>query len=379
MSVIRIEKKSRSVFSLKKLGKNTKYISGRKLVKNFIGKIYLSTYCLLLILVITSCSNDRRASDFEETKYDLVLYSHQALAPLINKTIPIFEELHGCQLGIQFVDNSMDLVGKITEIINDQQVDIIIGIDNSNLAWAVNSNIAKPYKPKDISIIDDTYHYDNTYQFIPFSYGYYAFVYDSFIIDKPPDSFGRFQDGIWKDQILMSDPRTSSQGLGFLLWSLSLFGENGYGHFWRSMKNNIFFITPLWEQSYSMFLAGEAPFFVGYTTSPAFLNKNYADNRYKSVIPHEGAFMYFEGVGIASNTQNLELSQKFIDFVISSDFQNHIPNTRWLYPVNEKVKLPEIYSEIKIPDNITNDNISRIFRANRVNNWVDRWTQIMID
>jgi len=298
---------------------------------------------------------------------------------ILDKTVSIFEERYDCEVEVELVDKAGDLITRLIEEKDDPQADIVIGINNGNFIWAMEHNLVQAYKAKEIDTIEEAYHFDLSYHFTPFNYAYYAILYDTYLVNNPPETFGKMQDGLWKNHLLISDARYSANGLGFLLWSVSMFGERGYGHFWRSIKNNVFFISSTWEQSFNMFLAGEAPFLLAYTTTPTYFIETENNYRYKTFIPHEGAYMFIEGVGIVEGSDNVPLAKEFIDFVISRDFQNHIAPTLWMYPVVDKAVVPPSFKDIMVPENVLNSNIRSNLRVSRINTWINQWTQIMVD
>jgi len=48
-------------------------------------------------------------------------------------------------------------------------------------------------------------------------------------------------------------------------------------------------------------------------------------------------------MGIIKGAKNRLMAQKFIDFMLTEDFQKEIPLTNWMYPVNPKVSLPDSF------------------------------------
>ncbi len=76
-----------------------------------------------------------------------------------------------------------------------------------------------------------------------------------------------------------------------------------------------------------MFTSGEAPIVLSYATSPAY-HVEYEDiTRYKAFIPKDGGYLQIEGAGIVKNCAHKELAEKFIDWMLTEDFQREIPLT----------------------------------------------------
>ena len=60
--------------------------------------------------------------------------------------------------------------------------------------------------------------------FLPFDWGYFAFVYDKTKVETPPTSFEELADSDLS--ILIQDPRSSTPGLGLVLWVKAVYGED---------------------------------------------------------------------------------------------------------------------------------------------------------
>lgn len=349
------------------------YLSGQNLSRLIFAAV------LSILLLNTGCTSDKQhIVPFEEGQ-SLLIYAHSGLQELLEINIPVFEAKFKCTVNVEYAEQPVDLIRRLIEEDEEPQADIIIGVDNGSYYLALENNVVIQYIPEGLSRVDEKYHFDRTGHISPFSYGYLAFIYDSFAIDSPPENFGKLQDGYWRDTILISDPRTSTNGLAFLLWSVAAFGERGYGHLLRSIKNNVLHISETWENSLSMFMAGEAPFFLGYTTTPAYFIEVENSLRYKSFIPEEGAYMYVEGVGIVNGSRSVSLAKNFVEFVVSREFQQHIASKRWLYPVIERGAIPPSYIDIDVPELIVNDRLRANITSGLIESWMERWAQLMID
>jgi thiamine transport system substrate-binding protein len=64
-------------------------------------------------------------------------------------------------------------------------------------------------------------------------YGYFAVVYDTETMPNPPTSLKELVEGDAEQKIVIEDPRTSTPGLGLLLWVKAVYGDKaprGLGH-----------------------------------------------------------------------------------------------------------------------------------------------------
>jgi thiamine transport system substrate-binding protein len=337
---------------------------------------------LFFLILLLGCGQKETRDWLPEPGSTLKIYTYDSFVTwgLAEKTIPFFEERYDCEIFLESVGDAGNIINRLLMEKDNPQADIVIGIDNTLMSRILAEDLLISYKSENLDKIRKELHFDRSYCLTPYDYGYFAFVYDSEVIQQPPSSFGTIQDGIWKNKFVISDPRTSSPGLGLLLWTIAAFGENGYSHFWRSMKSNILTVSSSWDEAYSMLLAGEVPIVLSYSSSPAFHIEIENSYRYRAFIPQEGSFKQIEGAGIIKGTSNLELAQLFIDFILTMDFQKHVPTTQWMYPVNDNVKLPESFEGVVIPENNLNEQLDLTkIRAQTVERWLIRWAEIMIE
>jgi thiamine transport system substrate-binding protein len=87
-------------------------------------------------------------------------------------------------------------------------------------------------------------------------------------------------------------------------------------------------------------------------------------------------FRQIEFVGILKNAKNKPLAQKFVDFMLSRKFQEDMPLNMFVYPVNQKAQLPEVfvkYADVaQSPAAMSPDEIA----SNR-DAWIEAWTKAM--
>ncbi|MEK6942418.1 MAG: thiamine ABC transporter substrate-binding protein, partial [archaeon] len=176
-------------------------------------------------------------------------------------------------------------------------------------------------------------------------------------------------------KIVIENPNTSSPGMALLLWSVKLFGDPGYKEFWKKLKPNILTVTEGWSQAAGMFEAGEAPIYLSYATSPAYYAGEENKQNFVGAKFREGHYIQIEGMGIVSGTKNRALAEQFIEFSLEPQFQQEIPLTQYMFPVNANVKLPESFGFAVKPDKSL--ELDRKFVEKKQEEWVREWEKIM--
>ena len=75
--------------------------------------------------------------------------------------------------------------------------------------------------------------------------------------------------------------------------------------------------------------------------------------------------------------KNPEAAQKFIDFLLSTDFQEDMPLQMFVFPVNPDAKLPDVFTQYAaIPEHPVETSIDDI-EANR-DQWIQTWTETVL-
>ena len=207
--------------------------------------------------------------------------------------------------------------------------------------------------------------FDRELYFLPFDYGYVAPVYDSRRITRIPASLSLrafAKEGSFRKKLVIEDPRTSSLGLAFLIWTHALFDESECAGFWKDLWNQIVTVAPGWSGAYALFLKKEADFVISYTTSPAYHREKESDDHFRAIIFPEGNYLQVEGVGVIRYSKKTPLARKWVEALLSPEVQASVPTTQWMYPAERSVKLPVIFAALPVPKpiSVASDRIEEI-------------------
>ena len=221
----------------------------------------------------------------------------------------------------------------------DAKADIILGLDKNYAERALKSGLLEAYKPAGAEKLFPELTVDPLFRLIPFDYSYFAIVYDSEKVPNPPQSLEDLTGTAYAKKLILMDPRTSSPGQGFWMWVKAIYGD-GWQGYWRRLQPSILTITEGWDTGYGLFTAGEAPVVLSYTTSPGVHLETEGTERYKAAIFSQGHPIQIEVAGLLANAKNKDNAKKFLDFMLSKDFQEVIPLTNWMYPSVADIPLP---------------------------------------
>ena len=228
------------------------------------------------------------------------------------------------------------------------RADVVLGLDTNLMAEAVQSGVVLEHGLGQLGF--DLPIAWNDPVFVPFDYGYFAIIYDSATLTDPPASLAELASESSGRDLIIQDPRTSTPGLGLLLWIKAIHG-NDAAEVWKNLSERLLTVTQGWSEAYGLFLAGEAPMVLSYTTSPAYHQLAEDETRYKAVIFPEGHYMQIEVAAVAASTDQPKLARQFLSFVGSRDFAEIIPTTNWMYPATDAGDaLPEVFRNLDKPD-----------------------------
>ncbi|MEK9979148.1 MAG: thiamine ABC transporter substrate binding subunit [Paracoccaceae bacterium] len=188
--------------------------------------------------------------------------------------------------------------------------------------------------------------------FLPFNYGHTAFVYNAEKLREAPQSFDALIHSNDDLKVIIQDPRSSISGLALVLWVKAVFGE-GAENVWEKLAPKILTVTKGWSEAYGLFTEGEADMVLSYTTSPAYHIVAEGDLTKKAAIFPEGHYLMVELAAKLKGTDNPELADAFLAFIMTDTFQNLIPEGNWSLPAALEVsEWPQAFQDLPLPEKV---------------------------
>jgi thiamine transport system substrate-binding protein len=345
---------------------------------HFTPRLHTAALALLLSLPLAAIpAGSLQAAPQAEQSPGLVIYAYDSFVSEwgpAGKVIPKFEEATGIHVEVASAGDAGQVLSRVILEKDRPRADIALGIDNNLLARALEEQVLEPYRSANLDRVPPELRFDPTHSVTPFDYGYFAFVYDSQALDSPPHSLEELTSPRFRDKIIVEDPRTSSPGLGFLLWTVAVYGE-GYLDYWRRLEPNLLTISDGWDTAYGMFTSGEAPLVLSYTTSPAYHLEYEQTERYRALIFDKGNYLQVEGMGIVRGGPNPAAARRFIDFILTEAFQEEIPLTNWMYPVVPQAATPESFRLAPKPKTSLQIPAEEIRRNHE--RWISAWVRLV--
>ncbi|QYK42049.1 MAG: thiamine ABC transporter substrate binding subunit [Paracoccaceae bacterium] len=256
-----------------------------------------------------------------------------------------FEESCGCDLRMIGAGDGAALLARVQLEGPRGAADVVLGLDTALTAQAAATGL---FAPHGITGDWDLPVAWGDPLFVPYDWGWFAFVHDVTRLPDPPRSFEALADS--EVTIVIQDPRSSTPGLGLLLWIEAAHGARA-AEIWAGLADNIVTVTPGWSEAYGLFLEGEADMVLSYTTSPAYHLIAEGDATKAAAGFDEGHYLQVEVAGVLANAPQPDLARAFLTFLGSDAAQAVLPTTNWMYPARMPAGgLPEGFDTLLMPE-----------------------------
>jgi thiamine transport system substrate-binding protein len=284
-----------------------------------------------------------------------------------------FEKTCGCNVNFVSVADGVALLSRLKLEGAGTKADIVLGLD-TNLTTEAKATGLFDASGIDVGGLKVPGDYKDDV-FVPYDYGHFAVIYDTQTIKNPPQSMKDLVEGDPSQKIVIEDPRTSTPGLGLLLWVKSVYGDKA-PEAWAKLKKRVLTVTPGWSEAYGLFTKGEAPMVLSYTTSPAYHMVAENTDRYQAAAFSEGHYIQIEVAGLLKNAPDKELARDFLKFMVTPGFQDTIPTNNWMMPVSATSQpLPDAFGKLVNPSKtflMSSDEVAENRKA-----WIDEWLAAM--
>jgi thiamine transport system substrate-binding protein len=271
----------------------------------------------------------------------------------------------GCIVEFTTADDAIAVLRKVQLEGPGTKADVIVGLDT---ATAPEARATGLFAPHGLTLDGLVLPWSDP-DFVPFDYGYFAYVYDKEKTPNPPKSFEELIALPDSFRIVIEDPRSSTPGLGNVLWVAAAYGDRA-PEIWAGLKPHVLTMTRGWSEAYSLFLDGQADMVLSYTTSPTYHAVAEDVHKYAYAPFDEGHVAQVEVSGILKTSEKQPLAQKFLAYMSSVEGQKAIPTTNWMYPVVDLgADLPAAFDEEPKPAKVLAIDEAEIAAKSR--GWVD--------
>ncbi|ENQ1531019.1 thiamine ABC transporter substrate binding subunit [Vibrio parahaemolyticus] len=322
-----------------------------------------TTLNLIALAAITSTS----AFAAENT---LTIYTYDSFAadwgpgPKIEQA---FEAKCGCDVNFVALDDGVSILNRLRLEGGNSKADIVLGLDNNLMAEAKKTGLLTEHNVDTANTVLPNGWSDTT--FVPYDYGYFAFVYNKEKLANPPKSMKELVETRDDLKVIYQDPRTSTPGQGLMLWMKSIYGDD-VTQAWQKLASKTVTVTKGWSEAYSMFLNGESDLVLSYTTSPAYHLIAENDSKFATANFSEGHYMQVEVAAKVKGSKNSVLADQFMNFILSDEFQSAMPTGNWMYPVTD-VELPKGFETLSVPSKSLSFSADEVAKMRK--SWIREW------
>lgn len=317
----------------------------------------------------------------------LVLVTHDSFA-LSEGTLEKFTEQTGITVEVQAAGDAGELVNKLVLTKDSPLGDVVFGIDNTFASRAINEGVLADFASSRLTPAEEQFLLPSgagREQLTPISSGDVCVNADlEWFADAGiavPATLDDLTQPLYKDLFVAPAANSSSPGLAFLLATIAAKGDDGWQQYWADLVANGVKLTGGWSDAYYVDFSGpssegDRPLVVSYASSPPFEVAEGA-----TVAPTmallDTCFRQTEYAGVIAGTPYEYQAGQLVDFLLSTDVQNDIPENMYVFPVNSEATLPAVWAEFAqiATDPFVVDPAD--IDANR-EQWLSEWSAIAI-
>jgi thiamine transport system substrate-binding protein len=300
-----------------------------------------------------------------------------------------FEESSGKKLTILQTGDAGEALTRALLTAGNPEGDVLFGVDSNLLTRALDGDLFEPYEPAGLERVDERYVLDPDHRVTPIDHGEVCLNYDrKWFEDRgiaPPESLEDLTDPRNRGLLVVQNPATSSPGLAFVLATIARFGEERWKEFWANLRRNDVLVTSGWEEAYNARFSGSSsgggdrPIVVSYATSPpaeAIFRKPRPTEAPTAVLT-DSCFRQIELAGILRGTSNEEGARELIDFMLTKRFQEDVPLSMFVFPVDPEAELPPEFVRFAVVPESPLELPPEEIEANR-DRWIKEWTATVL-
>lgn len=350
-------------------------------------------WTMVFVWIFTACA----APSGQTAVPEITLTPERTLTVLVHDSFAVseqavtqFEERYHLKVNFVRGGDAGTLLNRAILYKDSPEADVLYGVDNTFLSRALEADIFVPYNAVELEFIREEFKLDPQLRALPVDYADVCLNYDKAYFSEKnlavPQSLDDLIKPEYKGLLVVENPAVSSPGLAFLLATVARFGPDGYLDYWSALRENGVVVVNDWTTAYYTNFSGSSgkgpqPLVVSYNTSPIaeliYATELLPEPPTGSITAPQTCFRQVEFVGILKGTQNLDLAQLFVEFMLGPDFQQDMPKQMFVMPVNKSAPIPTEFQNFLTtpsqPAALAPDEIS----AGR-DEWIKAWDEVVL-
>jgi thiamine transport system substrate-binding protein len=336
----------------------------------------------------TSTSNDT-TPDTASDPVTLTLLAHDSFA-YPDGIFDAFTAATGVNVEVVLAGDAGELVTKAVLTSGNPEGDVLWGVDNTLLSRALDADVFVPYASANLDSMSREVTIDVPgHEVTPVDTGDVCINYDVQWFEEegltPPGTLESLTNKAFANRIVVPSPLTSSPGLAFLLATIAEFGEGRWQEFWSTLRDNGVLVVDGWTEAYTVEFSGSSgkgahPIVVSYGSSPPaeVIYANPPVTTAPTAVAALTCFAQIEYAGILRGSKNVEEAKLLIDYLTDIAFQETLPLSQFVYPVNGNATLPQEFLDYAVKPENPLRMAPDVIAKNRTR-WLDEWKQIVVD
>lgn len=319
---------------------------------------------------------------------DVVLVTHQSFV-VSDDAKREFETSTGKTLTILQTGDAGAALSRALLTAGDPEGDVFFGVDSNLLTRALEGDLFEEYESPELAKIDERWQLDPQHRVTPIDHGEVCVNYDRgwFVgRDMPtPRSMSELTHRRYRGLFVVQNPATSTPGLAFMLATIARYGERGWRQYWEQLRANDVLVVDGWEEAYNVRFSGSSagggdrPIVVSYASSPPaeVIFRSPQPEEAPTAVVEDSCFQQIEFAGVLRGARNPEGARELVDFLLSTRFQEDVPLSMFVFPVDPLAELPPEFDEFAVvPENPLALPPQQI-AANR-DRWIKEWTATVL-
>ena len=334
----------------------------------------------LLALALAGCGTGDDSSGSGDQK-TIVVATHDSWA-MPKEVLQSFTDETGIEVKVQPQGDAGQLTNKLVLTKGSPLADGVYGIDNTFASRAVDEGVLAEHDVQ-LPASAEEFALDGkgADRLTPVDYSDVCVNVDDSWFAKnkktPPRTLDDLTDPAYEDLFVTPGATTSSPGLAFLLATISAKGE-GWKDYWEDLMANGAKVTSGWSDAYEVdFTAGgkgDRPIVTSYSSSPPFTVPEGGDRPTTSALL-DTCFRQVEYAAVLDGAKNPEGGRQVVAWLQSRPVQEALPDNMYVFPVDDQVELPSLWSEFAepapepyavAPDRVTAER----------DTWIREWTDL---
>src|SRR5690625_93243 len=274
---------------------------------------------------------DEQETTEEQTPGTVQVVTHDSFA-LSEELLDQFETDTGYTLQFSAPGDGGALVNQLILTQDSPLGDVAYGIDNSFASRGIAEGVFADYDAPGLPPSAEQYLIEGGSELTPIDVGDVCLNIDNAYFDEAgieaPQTLSDLTEPEYSDQVVVTNPATSSPGLAFLLATVAEFGDD-WTTYWQDLVDNGLLAVDSWSTAYSEEFSGsvcQGPRPVGpsYSTSPRFeVGPDGEAPQTEAML--SSCFPQVEYAWVLEGANNPEVGQASIDFLLSEPVQADIP------------------------------------------------------